>query len=103
MLYEEDFEKEGYFLGNANPTDYKRLDSILQNIGLDTLTFKDITCCDGIVYTIIVYYNGEKKIFKSMSPPEMANNLISTLYDICTKSKLKRADKDFVLETMISK
>lgn len=101
LLYEEDFEKEGCFVGKANATDYKRLDSILQNIGLDTLTFKDITCCDGVVYTIIVYYDGEKKIFKSMLPPESANELISTLYDICTNSALKPASKDFVLETMI--
>jgi hypothetical protein len=100
MLYQEDFEKEGFFVGKASNAAYERLDSIVQNIGLDTLKFEDITCCDGIVYTVIVYYNGEKKVFKSMSPPEAASDLIATLDDICRDRGLKRADKDFVLETM---
>jgi hypothetical protein len=84
----------------ATDTAYKRLDSILQNIGLDTLKFKDITCCDGIVSTIIVYYDGKRKISRSVSPPEEANDLITTLYDICTDSSVKPSGKDFVLETM---
>lgn len=100
MLYQEDFEKEGYFVGKASDVAFKKLDSIVQHIGLDTLTFKDINCCDGIVYTIIVYYNGERKVFKSMFPPEEASDLIAVLNDICRNSAVKRSSKDFVLETM---
>jgi hypothetical protein len=100
MVYEEDFEKEGYFVGKASNLAFKKLDSIVQHIGLDTLKFGDVTCCDGIIYTIIVYYNGERKVFKSMFPPEEARDLIATLNDICKNSSVKHSSKDFVLETM---
>jgi len=61
---------------------------------------KIINCCDGIVYTIIVYYNGERKVFKSMFPPEEARDLIAVLIDICKNSSVKHPSKDFMLETM---
>ena len=94
----DDIDKEGYFVGNATDSNFRRLDSIIQNIGIDTLKFNNLTCCDGVLYTIIVYYDGEKKILKSMFPPEKANDLISTLYSICKEGNVIRTDDRFEIE-----
>ena len=96
--YQNDIDKEGYFVGKATDANFRRLDSIIQNIGIDTLKFNDLNCCDGVLYTIIVYYDGKKKILKSMFPPEKANDLISTLYSICKESNVMRTDDGFEIE-----
>src|SRR5258706_14663412 len=59
----------GQFSGFLDQSKYNELIGLLQNSHLDTMKFPDITCCDGIITTLIVYYNGQRKYFKSMTPP----------------------------------
>jgi hypothetical protein len=96
--YENDTEKMGYFVGKISDTTFNKLTNELSEIGLDTLKFDDVNCCDGSLITIIVYYNGKRKFLKSMFPPEKSNTLISTLYDICKPSNLTKTTGKFIIE-----
>jgi hypothetical protein len=88
-----DIRFSGLFTGSLNPANYTMLIVLLQNCNLDTLKFPDITCCDGIITTIIIYYNGQRKYLKSMTPPEAANQLILFLNAIGNDKKLVKADE----------
>lgn len=96
--YRSAVDKEGYFIGKARSADFKKLDSIIQHIGIDTLKFDPVTCCDAPVYTIIVYFDHKKVVLKSMNPPEKANELIGVLETICRNSDVRRTLDPFVLE-----
>jgi hypothetical protein len=85
-----DTAKMGYFSGFASDTSFNQLSAIIKTIGIDTLTFKPIICCDGSLFTIIVYRDGKRRYLHSMFPPAKAYPLIGTLYEICKKSNLKR-------------
>ncbi|MEJ8843582.1 hypothetical protein WG954_14425 [Lacibacter sp. H375] len=43
------------------------------------------------IKTLIVYYNGQRRHFKSMTPPETVQQLFETLSSIAIDKKLKRA------------
>lgn len=96
--FEKDTIKMGYFNGLVSDTTFTLLDKELNTIGLDTLEFDSASCCDGSLITIIVYYEGKRKYLKSMFPPDKANKLIATLYDICEKSKLTKTTNKFDIE-----
>lgn len=96
--FETDTTKTGYFVGIVADTTFRKLTNELSNIGLDTLEFDGASCCDGSLITIIIYYNGKRKFLKSMFPPDKANKLIGTLYDICETSKLTRTTEKFKIE-----
>jgi len=93
-----DVNKTGYFTGTVSKDKYKKLIKQLQLCNIDTLTFEDVTCCDAPLITIIVYYNGKRKYLKSMFPPDSADDLITTLNDICEKSNLHRSKFEFTIE-----
>lgn len=97
-LLEPDTAKTGYFRGLVNDTTFNKLMSELNTIGLDTLNFNNINCCDGSLITIIVYYNGKRKFLQSMFPPDNAYKLISTLYEICEANSNKKTNEKFVIE-----
>ena len=42
--------------------------------------------------------NGQRKYFKTMFPPTIANNLIATLYRICENNNVTRSNERFKLE-----
>ena len=88
----------GQFSGSLNQSNYHKLIELLQNCNLDTLQFPDITCCDGPVTTIIVYYNGQRKYFKSMTPPKIAIDLISFLKTIGNDKKLIKTTETRAIE-----
>jgi hypothetical protein len=98
LVSQEDTTKMGYFKGTANDTTFSKLNKAILEIGIDTLTFDNTTCCDGSLKTIIVYYKGKRKYLKSMFPPEKADKLIEALDEICRTSNLERTDKKFKLE-----
>ena len=79
----------GLFKGKLLEKDYNKLLGLLQTSNLDTLKFPDITCCDGIITTIILYYNGQRKYFKSMNPPNEAKALIDFLLSIGNNKDLR--------------
>jgi hypothetical protein len=95
---QRDTTKTGYFTGTVNDSLFAHLEQELKTIGLDTLEFNGASCCDGSMITIIVYYNGKKKLLKSMFPPAKARKLIDILYAICGKSNLIKADRKFYIE-----
>lgn len=96
--YDTDTTKSGYFIGEVSDTNFDKLTNQLNVIGLDTLKFDGQDCCDGSLITIIVYYNGKRKYLKSMFPPDKANELISTLFEICETSVLTRTTSKFNIE-----
>ena len=83
----------GQFIGTLDESKYVKLTELLQNCKLDALTFPDITCCDGVITTIIIYYNGQRKYLKSMTPPNIANDLILFLNTIGNDKKLVKANE----------
>lgn len=93
-----DSSRIGYFTGNVSDLLYKRLENELQIVGLGDLKFDGVDCCDGSVVTIIVYYNGKKKFFKSMFPPKEASKLVSILRQITESTTVERTSETFEIE-----
>lgn len=100
--WQTDTSKTGYFEGKVSDSIFRNLSTIIKSIGIDTLTFNHVICCDGSVYTIIIYRNGKRKFFRSMNPPAKAGPLIGTLYQICKESNLIRSLKPFEIENEYS-
>lgn len=88
----------GPFSGSLEQSKYNKLIELLQNCSLDTLQFPDIICCDAPITTIIVYYNSEKKYFKSMTPPRIANELILFLKTIGNDKEYIKTNDTRVIE-----
>ena len=85
-----DKKNSGNFKGTVKNQDYQKLIAALDNLNLDTLEFPDVKCCDGIVSTIIIYFNGKRKYLKSMTPPQSAQRVIWILNNIGYDKELKR-------------
>ena len=96
--FQSDTVLQGYFIGQLSDTLYKKLIKALQTSNLRTLQMRSASCCDGSITTVIVYFNGQRKYFKTMFPPMIANNLIATLYEICENSNGTKTDEKFKLE-----
>ena len=96
--YQTDSASEGYFKGQLSDTSFNKLIKAIQTCNLRTLKMNSALCCDGSVNTIIVYFNGQRKYYKTMFPPTIANELIKTLYDICAEGGLTRVYEKFKLE-----
>lgn len=89
---------EGYFTGQLNDTSFQKLIKAIQTCNIRTLKMNNTLCCDGSVSTIIVYFNGQRKYYKTMFPPTIANELIGTLYKICEIDGLTRISDKFKIE-----
>lgn len=96
--YQEDKEKIGYFIGSIDSNYFKNIENLIKKIGIDTIKFDNVTCCDGSVKKIIVYYNGKRKVLESMLPPKESKELIELLYFICENNQLRKTDKKFKIE-----
>lgn len=96
--WKKDTSKTGYFIGYISDSVYTNLVNELSSIDLDNLEFNNAQCCDGSVKTIIVYYNGKRKVLRSMFPPDKARKLISMLYTICSESSLPKTTRGFYIE-----
>lgn len=96
--FKRDSSKTGYFTGSIQDSVYKNLVTALSAIDLNNLEFNNAQCCDGTLITVIVYYNGKRKVLRSMFPPAKAQKLIGMLYDICGKSELIRSTQQFSVE-----
>ena len=80
----------GYFNGHLKKNEYAKLIELLETCNLDSMKFPAKECCDGIITTMIIYYNGQRKYFRSMTPPPEAEKLILFLNYIGTYTKLKK-------------
>ena len=93
-----DKSKMGYFTGQASDSSFNKLTHELNTIGLDTLSFAGPEYSDGPTITIIVYYDGKRKLFQSAFPSHRSRKLIETLYEICETKNMKGTDKKFEIE-----
>ena len=97
---------EGYFTGQLTDTLYRKLTHALQTCNLTTLKMKPDACCDTLpaefrekpTITIIAYFNGRRKYFKTTYPPSIVHNLIVALYDVCIYGKGTRQKQKFKIE-----
>lgn len=80
----------GQFKGRLSPAIFNEIILQLKAAQLDSLKFPDVDCCDGSIKTLIVYYNGQRRYFKSMMPPETVQPLFEMLSSIAIDKKLKR-------------
>jgi hypothetical protein len=88
----------GYFKGRINGNDFIKLTDLLEDCNIDTLKFPVKNCCDQIVTTIIIYYNGQRKYFRSMETPPSADKLILFLNNLGVNKKLKKTKEIESLE-----
>lgn len=93
-----DSNKIGYFTGVVDDSSYAWLTGSLETIGLDSLKFDDITCCDAPIITLVILYNGKRKFLRSMIPPEKATYIIYRLNWICQNSRMKRSRTAFKID-----
>jgi len=88
----------GNFTGTLSENSYNKLINILQTSNLKTWSFPQKNGHDAPTTTLIIYYNGKRKYFKSMFPPTISQQLINLLYQIGEKTELIRTDKEKQLE-----
>ncbi|OCA80275.1 hypothetical protein BBH99_16055 [Chryseobacterium contaminans] len=92
-----DKNKSGQFKGKLSDELLNELMYILKTSNLRTWSFPKKEGHDGAVTTLIVYYNGERKYFKSMFPPTIADQLINFLYGLNEKVSLIRTEEKKIL------
>jgi hypothetical protein len=93
-----DTTKMGYFIGIVPDTTFSNLQRSFEALGIDTLKFNEVTCCDGAIKTIIAYHNGKRTVIRSMTPPIASHKLLGILLTICKLNNLKRSDSKFNIE-----
>lgn len=96
--YTPDSTKIGYFYGEVSDQLFEDLIKAIKTSNLTNLEFEDIQCCDGTIFTLIIYYNNRVKYLKSMVPPRISVNLINKLIEICENSLLYESSEKFVLD-----
>ncbi|MXV51334.1 hypothetical protein GS399_10170 [Pedobacter sp. HMF7647] len=86
------------FTGSVSDSLYDKLIFALKTSNLRTLKMNEVLCCDAPELTIIVHFNGQRRYFKTMFPPLLADNLVRTLYSICENQKGMLTDEKFDFE-----
>ncbi|GAB3764826.1 DUF6438 domain-containing protein [Spirosoma pomorum] len=94
----QDTTGEGYFTGRIPDSIYHELVAAIQTSHLRNLQSDEILCCDAPVITMILYANGTRKSYQSMTPPIVAQHLVHVLYQTAGKNIGKRTKKPFTLE-----
>jgi hypothetical protein len=88
----------GDFSGTISEQDMATLVALLQNCQLETLHWRRWLCCDAPVITLIVYFNGQRKYFKSMVLPRISDDLIGFLYALVPRATLTPRKEMFEFE-----
>lgn len=94
-----DTKKVGYFTGTATDSSFIKLCREFNKVGIDSLNFDGTVCCDGVIYSLIIYYDGKKKMLQSMTPPQKAQNLLRALHEIADTKNLSKSEIEFEIET----
>jgi hypothetical protein len=79
--WQGDTAKHGYYKGRVPDSTYKKIIKTLQTCNLRTLRMRSEECCDAPLQTVIVYFNGQRKYFKTMFYPYIAKEMIRTLFN----------------------
>jgi hypothetical protein len=101
VLYKKsnrDATGEGHFTSNVPDSTYHNLIAAIKTSNLRQLQSDEILCCDAPIITIILYANGQRTSFRSMSPPIVAQNLVDILYRIARKQLGTPTRQPFTLE-----
>ncbi|WP_159466735.1 hypothetical protein [Dyadobacter sp. 3J3] len=85
--------KKGYYTGTLTDSLYNKLNMLLKNCNLWNLRFNDSSGADGVMYTMVIYFNGEKRYLKAMFPPRIADDLILFLAFLPKKTELTATDE----------
>jgi hypothetical protein len=88
----------GQFKGTLIEDDYKKLIALLKDCDLETLKFPVSDEMDGVEITIIIYYNEQRKYFKSPEPPSITKGLISFLTVLAENKQLQKTDETRLIE-----
>ena len=80
--WQGDTAKQGYYTGKLPVATYDSLINALQTCSLRTLRMRTVECCDGGILTMIIYFNGQRKYFKTMIRPQIATELVRSVYSI---------------------
>lgn len=83
-----DSSKNGQFEGKLTQKEYNSLLKILETSNIKSWEFPEIMGADAPIRTIILYYNGIRKYFKSMFPPTVSYELIGFLRNITDSPQL---------------
>ena len=95
---EMDSAKSGTFKGKLTAAQDTQLVEVLKKSNLDSLEFPPVGITDVSETTIIVYYNGKRKLLTSPRPPQEANDLIVFLKSVGNDSTLVRTTEVKELE-----
>jgi hypothetical protein len=93
-----DSSNRGHFIGQMPDSVYQHFQKLLQNCQLETLRWNAVTCCDGVVVTLIIYFNKERKYIRSMLPSVVTNDLLSFFYTLNSKMEFTKTDQKFYME-----
>jgi hypothetical protein len=93
-----DSSKRGHFIGQMPDSIYKHFKKALENCQMETLRWNNVTCCDGVVVTLIIYFNDERKYIRSMLSSVVTNDLLNFFYTLNTKMEFTKTDQKFYME-----
>lgn len=96
--YQRDTSKQGFYSGRLPDSLYEKFIQAFKTSNLRRLKMNETECCDGVIITMILYFNGQRKYFKTMTPPMISRNLVTTLYRICSSGNLTKTRAAFILE-----
>lgn len=96
--YQRDTSKQGFYSGRLSDSLYKQFIHAIKTSSLRQLKMNNTECCDGVVITMIIHFNGQRKYFKTMTPAMISSNLVATLYKICSAGNLTKTRAAFILE-----
>jgi hypothetical protein len=94
-VFRLDSTKMGYFAGSVNDTLFKRLNTEIRRMNLDSLTYKGSNCCDAPIKSFTVYYKGRNKEITAMFPPPVTYKFINALGEICASNPMTRMTDTF--------
>jgi hypothetical protein len=90
--------KSGSFYAKLSTPELENLVRILKSSNLQSINSDNVDCCDFQTITLIVYFNGQKKYYKSTNPPPAMNSLINKLNEISENSIFLESHKKYIFE-----
>ena len=94
----EDTAGSGRFSGVLDKATFNELMRMLLKSNYAEQQWPDVTCCDGVITTIIIFDKNKRTYLKSMTPPDEARELIALLRKIALDTPLPKAENKMELE-----
>jgi len=86
------------YKGQLTNTQYDSVINLLAQVNYKSLVWDDVTCCDGVITTLIVYAGSDKKYLKSMLPSQESQPLLNYLHTLGLKTDLPKTGDEIELE-----